>query len=164
MAIRREVVENKMAVQYHGITVYHTHQGDDFFNPTNEYIFSLDPFGSETDVGNGSVFDIRQLRGYTDSANVYQNLLAAIDDELLGETNIIQREAGVAEYVSINDDADEHHCPVCNAYLPCEGEEVWDGGELTSDGTFYEYACHCPQCGAKFKQVYRLGFDGYDIE
>lgn len=27
MAIKKEIVENKIAVCYHGITVYHTHRG-----------------------------------------------------------------------------------------------------------------------------------------
>ena len=28
MAIRQEIVANKIAVQYHGVTVYHVHQED----------------------------------------------------------------------------------------------------------------------------------------
>lgn len=163
MAIRHELVENKVAVQYHGITVFHTHKEDDYFNSPNDYIFSLDPYGSEEDVGEGAVFDIRQLETYDATVNVYQNLLRAIDEELLGETNIMQRESGIIEYISINENADEHRCPVCGAYLSSSDENVWGDSGLTDDGSSYEYECQCPQCKAIFNQVYRLTFDGYDV-
>lgn len=163
MAIQHEVVENKVAVQYHGVTVYHTHKEDDFFNSTNDYIFSIDPYGSEDDVGEEGVFDIRQLKTYDETANVYQNLLRAIDEELLGETNTVQRESGVMEYVSADENADEHCCPVCGAYLSSSNEDVWGDSGLTDDGSSYEYECQCPQCKATFNQVYHLVFDGYDI-
>lgn len=164
MAIRKEVVENKIAVEYHGITVYHTHEKDDYYNPPNKYVFSLDPFGAESDVDNGTVFDVRKLQCYKSSLNTYQNLLLAIDEGLLGETNITQREAGISEYVSVDGDADEDHCPVCNAYLPRKGNDVWGNNGLIDDGTSYEFNCRCPQCGASFKQIFRLEFDGCDID
>lgn len=166
MAIRHETVVNSTAVCYHGITVYNTHEDDNIFSQTNEYIFSLDPFGSEKDVrteGSG-VFDIRELKTYNKDLTAQQNLLRAIDEELLGETNIHAREAGLLEYVSAENGSDEHRCPVCNAYLPSEDDTVWGDSGLTDDGTHYEYQCQCPQCKANFRQVFRLEFDGFEIE
>ena len=135
----------------------------------NDYIFSLDPYGSENDVGDedgcesSDVFDIRTLKTYNAEENIYKNLLKAIDEGVLGENNLLEREAGVDEYADVNDGASEHHCPVCDANLLTNDENAWGGSELTGDGTHYEYECTCPQCGAEFHQVYCLVFDGYDI-
>ena len=169
MAIKKENVESIIAVCYHGITVYHTHREDDYENSPNEYIFSLDPYGSENDVYNkddsedSGVFDIRTLKTYDAEVNLYKNLLRAIDEGLFGETNLAARESGEDEYVDTNSGADEYICPVCGASLLSDDEDVWGGSELTGDGSFYEYEYTCPQCGAELRQVYRLTFDGYDI-
>lgn len=161
MAIKKEIVKNKIAVQYHGVTVYHTHKDDDISSPTNEFIFSLDPYASE----NGKdVFDIRTLETYVKEANVYRNLLDAIDAGLLGETNLIAREAGEDEYIDVVSGADEYACPVCGAKMSPSDEDCdWEAGELTGEGTFFEYDCRCPQCGAELRQVYRLEFNGYNV-
>lgn len=163
MAYKHEVVENKIAVRYHGVTVYHTHKEDDFFNSPNKYLFSTNPFGSEKD---GETFDIRKLGTYDSKMSTEQNLLRAIDAELLGETNTKMREGGMIESVNIDQGADECRCPVCQTVLlSSDGEEsVWRSSGLTDDGTHYEYECQCPQCKATFKQVYRLEFEGYDID
>lgn len=170
MAIKKEIVENKIAVCYHGITVYHTHKEDDYENSPNEYIFSLDPYGSENDVYNkddsedSGVFDIRTLKTYDAEVNLYKNLLRAIDEGLFGETNLAARESGEDEYVDTNSGADEYICPVCGAEISPSDEDCdWGTGELTGDGTCFEYDCRCPQCGAELRQVYRLTFDGYDV-
>lgn len=165
MAVRHEVVENRVAVQYHGVTIYHTHKDNDFFNPTNDFVFSTDPFGNEDDVGEGDVFDIRTLKTYRKEANVYQNLLDAIDEELFGETNLAAREGGEDEYLDAElGNANEHRCPVCKAYLHENDESVWGDSGLAADGTRYVYSGRCPRCNASFKQVFRLVFDGYNIE
>ena len=167
MAIRHEVVPNKVAVNYHGVTIYQTYEDDNIFNPPNEFIFSKNPFGSEKDVKpQGNVFDVRTLKTYNQSMTALQNLLLAIDEEEFGETNIHEREAGVSEYVSESDGADEHRCPVCNAYLPTNAEEIREDRVLNSHGTCHtvlEYACQCPQCRASLLRVYRLEFDGYEV-
>lgn len=166
MAIRHETVVNSTAVCYHGITVYNTHEDDNIFSPTNEHIFSLDTFGSEKDVRTeGSrVFDIRELKTYDKNLTAQQNLLRAIDEDLLGETNIHIREAGIQEYVSQANGADERRCPVCNAYLSESDYDVWGDSELSEDCTRYEFECQCPRCKANFRQVFRLEFDGFEIE
>ena len=60
MAFKTEMVENKIAVNYHGVVVYHTHKDNNIDNSVNDYIFSLDPYGNEysVDEGDGEVFDI----------------------------------------------------------------------------------------------------------
>lgn len=161
MAIRKEIVENKIAVQYHGVTVYHTHQDDDIFSPTNDFIFSTDPYASEKGE---NVFDIRNLETYRKEANVYQNLLNAIDEGLLGETNLAAREGGEDEYINADSGADEYACPVCGGKLSPSDEDCdWGAGELVGDGAYFEYDCRCPQCGAELRQVYKLTFDGYNV-
>lgn len=105
MAFKTEMVENKIAVNYHGVVVYHTHKDNNIDNSVNDYIFSLDPYGNEysVDEGDGEVFDIRNLAGYDDACTPEANLLRAIDSGLLGETNIHEREGGATETHSVED-------------------------------------------------------------
>lgn len=170
MAIKKEIVENKTAVCYHGITVYHTHKEDDYENSPNDYIFSLDPYGSENDVCDkggcegSDVFDIRTLKTYDAEVNLYENLLRAIDESLLGETNLAARAEGEDEYIDLASGAEEYTCPVCGAEISPANEDCnWGVGELTGDGSYFEYGCCCPQCGAALRQFYRLTFEGYDV-
>lgn len=164
MAIRHEIVPNYVAVNYHGVTIYQTYKDDNIFNPANEFIFSKDPFGSEKDVTlQGDVFDIRTLKSYDKSLTPQQNLLRAIDEDLLGETNIHAREAGILEYVSVENGSDEHRCPVCSAYLPSDDDTIWGDSGLSDDCAHYEYQCQCPRCKAILKQVFRMEFDGFEV-
>lgn len=168
MAYKHELVENKIAVRYHGVIVYHTHKEDDCFNSTNDYIFTTDPFGSENDIEedeDSGTFDVRNLDGYNSEMSVEQNLLHAIDAGLFGETNTNMREGGMIETFNVDQSADESRCPVCQSVLVDSGNDsVWGSSGLTDDGSHYEYKCQCPQCKATFKQVYRLEFEGYDID
>lgn len=166
MAFKTEMVENKIAVNYHGVVVYHTHKDNNIDNSVNDYIFSLDPYGNEysVDEGDGEVFDIRHLAGYDDACTLEANLLRAIDSGLLGETNIHEREGGATETHSVEDGADEHTCPVCGAYLSAEDGEIWKDGSLSDVGDGYIYRLHCPKCNADISQVYHLDFCGFVVE
>mgnify|MGYP000370845754 CR=1 FL=1 len=157
MAFKTEMVENKIAVNYHGVVVYHTHKDNNIDNPVNDFIFSLDPYGNEYSVGegDGEVFDIRNLAGYDDTCTLEANLLRAIDNGLLGETNITH---------SIEDGVNEYTCPVCGANLLADNGEVWEDGFLSDDGNGYIYRLHCPKCTADISQVYNFDFCGFVVE
>lgn len=157
------MVKNEVAIQYHGVTVYHAHKANSIAESTSEYVFSTDPYGRESDVGNDNTFDVRQLKSYDKELTALQNVLKAIIEGEIQHTTENKQGNMNPEYVHANNGADEHHCPVCGFNLEDTDEEIWrDSGIGT--GNNYEYCGGCPHCGAEFVQVYRMVFDGYSVK
>ena len=164
MAYKTETVPNKVAVSYHGITVYHTHRYDNIYNPTNPFIFTTDPFGSEKDIGkSANVFDYRRIPTYNSELTAEGNLLLAIRQGFLVNPDMPKADIFKIQYLN-GENVEEYHCPVCGLYLSPNNEKIWGENRLTGDDDYYECDCTCPRCGAVLKQTYRLFFDGFEVQ
>lgn len=146
-------VENMTAVNYHGITVYHTYKDDYIDQPIREFTFTLDSYGSEL---SDDAFDVRDLEGYDPQQSTAANLVQMIDAGLFGESNLIEREAKNQDDTYDAADTSESTCPVCGAKLT-------EYGSLEVHDTQIEYPFTCENCGVSGSEWGSIVFDGYSV-
>lgn len=146
-------VENEVAINYHGIVIYHVYKNDYMEDGARTFWFSLDPYGS--DCAEES-FDVRDASGYNDELSIEANLVRMIDEGAFGETNIMEREGTGKDDYYPESESKVGICPVCSAMIKEYGEI-----ELRDKSIGYPYSC--PNCGVSGIEWHSLVFDGFTV-
>ena len=139
--------ENAVAVNYHGIVIYHVYKDNCIDGGVRDYWYSTNPYGYDDDE---DTFDIRDMPCYDWKANYAVNLIKMIDAGVFGET--VKREDG--DYVYSSAESELGRCPVCGAKIKdyksrgLDAECAWDCFE-------------CDFCGIEGSAWYKLTFDGF---
>lgn len=147
-------VDNKIAVFYRGITIYHLYERDCKNQKVMEYCFTLDPSGQET---NPESFDIRQIKEYDVNTTPAANLVQMINRGVFGEVNLQKKGLGNSDDFYDGKMCKAGYCPVCGAEIQNYNTyEVYD--------SHIEYPFTCSNCKVSGAECANLVFCGYSIE